>query len=49
LNDNVEHHAEEEEEGKMFPTVRNVFDRATLEQPGEELEGAKHKRPHKAS
>ncbi len=49
LNDNVEHHAEEEEEGKMFPKVRNVFDRATLEQLGEELEGAKHKRPRKAS
>lgn len=49
LNDNVEHHAEEEEEGKMFPKVRNVFDRATLEQLGKELEGAKHKRPRKAS
>jgi site-specific recombinase XerD len=23
LNDNVEHHAEEEKEGKMFPKVRN--------------------------
>lgn len=49
LNDNVEHHAEEEEEGKMFPKVRNVLDRATLEQLGEELEAAKHKRPRKAS
>lgn len=49
LNDNVEHHAEEEEEGKMFPKVRNVFDRAELGQLGEELEAAKHKRLRKAS
>jgi len=49
LNDNVEHHAEEEEEGKMFPKVRDVFDRAELEQLGEELEAAKHKRLRKAS
>jgi hemerythrin superfamily protein len=49
LSDNVEHHAEEEEEGKMFPKVRNVFDRPTLDQLGEELEAAKHKRLRKAS
>jgi len=49
LNDNVEHHAEEEEEGKMFPKVRDVFDRAEVEQLGEELEAAKHKRLRKAS
>jgi hemerythrin superfamily protein len=49
LHDNVEHHAVEEEEAKMFPKVRNVFDRQTLEQLGEELEAAKHKRLRKAS
>ena len=49
LNDNVEHHAEEEEEGKMFPQVRKLVDRAELEQLGEELENAKNKRSRKAS
>lgn len=49
LNDNVEHHAEEEEEGKMFPQVRKLIDRAELEQLGEELENAKNKRSRKAS
>ena len=32
LNDNVEHHAEEEKEGKMFPKVRQLIDRAELEE-----------------
>ena len=49
LKDNVEHHAEEEEEGKMFPKVREAFDRQELEDLGEELEAAKHKRLRKAS
>lgn len=49
LNDNVEHHAEEEEEGKMFPQIRKLVDRAELEQLGGELEGAKYKRSRKAS
>jgi len=48
LNDNVEHHAEEEEEGKMFPKVRQLIDRAELEQLRKELEKAKHKRSRKA-
>jgi len=34
-------HAEEEEEGKMFPKVRKLFDKAALEQLGQELEAAK--------
>jgi len=37
-------HAEEEEEGKMFPKVRKLFDKAALEQLGQELEAAKGKR-----
>jgi hemerythrin superfamily protein len=41
LKDNVEHHAEEEEEGKMFPQVRKLVDKATLVQLGEELQAAK--------
>jgi hemerythrin superfamily protein len=49
LSDNVEHHAEEEEEGKMFPKVRQNFDPGELEDLGEELEAAKNKRTRKAS
>ena len=41
LMDNVEYHAEEEEEGKMFPKVREIVDAATLEQLREQLESAK--------
>ena len=41
LKENVEHHAEEEEEGKMFPKVREIVDQGTLEQLGRELERAK--------
>ena len=44
LNDDVEHHAEEEEEGKMFPKVRKAFDSKELEELGEELEAAKQKK-----
>jgi hemerythrin superfamily protein len=39
----------EEEEGKMFPKVRKIIDKAELEQLGEELEAAKSKRLRKAS
>ena len=49
LSDNVEHHAEEEEEGTMFPKVRQLIGRAELEQLGKELEEAKNKRSRKAS
>jgi hemerythrin superfamily protein len=44
LMENVEHHAEEEEEGKMFPKVREIVDRNTLEQLGQDLEKAKGKK-----
>jgi hemerythrin superfamily protein len=36
----VEHHVEEEE-GEMFPKIREVFDEDELEQLGEDLESAK--------
>jgi hemerythrin superfamily protein len=49
LKDDVEHHAEEEEEGKMFPKIRQLINRAELEELGQELETAKHKRLRKAS
>jgi hemerythrin superfamily protein len=49
LMESVEHHAEEEEEGKMFPKVRKIVDRGTLEELGEKLESAKHKRGRKAA
>jgi hemerythrin superfamily protein len=49
LKDDVEHHAEEEEEGKMFPKIRKLVSGHALEQLGEELEAAKHKRLRKAS
>jgi hemerythrin superfamily protein len=41
LMENVEHHAEEEEEGKMFPKIRQLFSRSDLEALGAELESAK--------
>ena len=49
LKDDVEHHAEEEEEGKMFPKIRKLIDSAELAQLGEQIEDAKHKRLRKAS
>ena len=44
LQENVEHHAEEEEEGKMFPKIRELIDETKLEKLGEKLEAAKGKR-----
>ena len=44
LQENVEHHAEEEEEGKMFPKIRELMDESELEKLGEELEAVKSKR-----
>jgi hemerythrin superfamily protein len=41
LMETVEHHAEEEEEAKMFPKVRQVLDETAFEQLGQELEAAK--------
>ncbi|HWO40773.1 MAG TPA: hemerythrin domain-containing protein [Candidatus Eisenbacteria bacterium] len=48
LMENVEHHAEEEEEGKMFPKLRKLMSRQELEQLGQELESAKGHRRRKA-
>jgi hemerythrin superfamily protein len=48
LKENVEHHAEEEEEGKMFPKIRELLDNAALEQLGQELEAAKNKKSNAA-
>jgi len=49
LMENVEHHAEEEEEGKMFPKVRQICSQKDLEDLGQELEAAKNRRQRKAS
>ncbi len=49
LMENVEHHAEEEEEGKMFPKLRQIMGKQKLEQLGAELEEAKGQRQRKAS
>jgi len=49
LMENVEHHAEEEEEGKMFPKIREILSEKDLDSLGEELEAAKSKRQRKAS
>lgn len=44
LMENVSHHAEEEEEGKMFPKVRELISEQELASMGEELEKAKGKK-----
>ena len=49
LMENVEHHAVEEEEGKMFPTLRKLMSNEELEQLGQQLEEAKKKELRKAS
>jgi len=49
LKDDVEHHAEEEEEGNMFPQIRKRVDATELERLGEEVEEAKSKKMRKAS
>jgi hemerythrin superfamily protein len=43
LMENVEHHAEEEEEGKMFPQLRDLMDEQELEDLGAELDAAKQR------
>jgi hemerythrin superfamily protein len=48
LMENVEHHAQEEEEGKMFPKIRQICSREDLEELGQELEAAKDKGQRKA-
>ena len=49
LMENVEHHAVEEEEKKMFPKVRKIMDAEKLERLGQELEAARSKDLRKAS
>ena len=49
LKENVEHHAEEEEEGKMFPKVRKLFNAQELQDLGAKLEASKGNRTRKAS
>lgn len=48
MADNIEHHAEEEEEQKMFPKVRQAMETGELAQLGHELEAAKRKRVRRA-
>ena len=43
LIENVEHHADEEEE-ELFPKLRNAFGKERLERIGEELQAAKERR-----
>lgn len=49
LQENVEHHAEDEEEGRMFPKIRQFLEPSELQEMGAELEAAKNKRQRKAS
>jgi hemerythrin superfamily protein len=49
LMENVEHHAVEEEEEKMFPKIRKLMNAESLKQLGQELEAAKSKNQRKAS
>jgi hypothetical protein len=46
--ENVDHHAEEEEEGKMFPKIREILSQQELDELGSELEAAKGKKERKA-
>ena len=41
MKENVEHHAFEEEEAKMFPEVRKIFEKEELEEMGKEMEELK--------
>jgi|GEM_PF-37442 len=43
LRENVSHHAEEEEEGKMFPKIRRLLSASELKEMAAELETAKGK------
>ena len=49
LMENIEHHAVEEEEEKMFPKIRKFMNAESLQQLGTELEVAKAKDLKKAS
>ena len=41
MMENIEHHAKEEEEGKMFPKVRKAFTKAELEELGTQMQELK--------
>ena len=41
MMENIEHHAFEEEEGKMFPQVRKIFSKTELEEMGTEMQELK--------
>ena len=41
MKENIEHHADEEEEEKMFPKVRQVFDKSELEDMGMRMQELK--------
>ena len=49
LIENIEHHAVEEEEEKMFPKIRKFMNAESLQELGKELEAAKAKDLKKAS
>ena len=49
LIEDVEHHAKEEEEGKMFPKIREICSQEELDELGTDLEEAKNKKQRKAS
>ena len=49
LIEDVEHHAEEEEEWKMFPKIRKICSQEELDELGTDLEEAKNKKQRKAS
>jgi hemerythrin superfamily protein len=42
MMENIQHHAFEEEEGKMFPKVRRAFQKNELEDLGSRMEELKH-------
>ena len=48
LQENVEHHVEEEE-GEMFPSAREVLSQEQIEELGARLEAAKQEQQQKAS
>ena len=49
LIEDVEHHAEEEEEWKMFPKIRKICSQEELDKLGTQLETAKNKKQRQAS
>ena len=49
LIEDVEHHAEEEEERKMFSKIRKICSQEELDKLGTQLEAAKNKKQRKAS